>query len=68
MITGDMEIEDLVRDFPEAVGLLAKKGIICVQCGTPLWGTLDELARRKGVEDIDGLVVELNASVNKTSK
>lgn len=60
MITKEIEIEDLAKDYPKAIGLLLKKGIVCIQCGAPIWGTLEEVARRKGVEDIDGLVSELN--------
>ena len=63
MITKDMEIEDLAKDYPKAVGLLLKKGIVCIQCGAPIWGTLEEVALRKGVQDIDALVSELNESV-----
>jgi iron-sulfur cluster repair protein YtfE (RIC family) len=62
MITKDIEIEDLAKDYPKAVGLLLRKGIVCIQCGAPIWGTLEEVARRKGVQDIDALVAELNES------
>ena len=65
MITSDMEIEDLVNQYPEAVGLLLQKGIVCVQCGTPIWGTLKEVAQRKGVKNIEELVAELNRLVEK---
>jgi len=49
MITKDMEIEDLARDYPDAVGLLLKKGIVCIQCGAPIWGTLEEVGQRKKI-------------------
>jgi methionine synthase II (cobalamin-independent) len=65
VITKDIEIEDLAKEYPKAVGLLLKKGIVCIQCGAPIWGTLEEIARRKGVQDIDALVAELNESVTK---
>jgi hybrid cluster-associated redox disulfide protein len=65
MITPDMEIEDLAREYPKAVGLLLKRGIICIQCGDPIWGTLAEAARKKGVEDVDTLVAELNAELEE---
>lgn len=65
MITADMEIEDLAKDYPKAIGLLMKKGIVCIQCGAPIWGTLEEIARRKGVEDVDGLVKELNLAMEQ---
>lgn len=65
MITAEMEIEDLAKDYPRAVGLLMKKGIVCIQCGAPVWGTLEEIARRKGVEDVAGLVRELNQELEQ---
>jgi methionine synthase II (cobalamin-independent) len=65
MITKDIEIEDLAKDYPNAVGLLLKKGIVCIQCGAPIWGTLEEVARRKGVQDIDALVEELNKAIGE---
>ena len=65
MITADMEIEDLVNQFPEVVELLMQKGIVCVQCGTPIWGTLKEAAERKGITDVERLVLELNDSLKK---
>ena len=60
MIKVDMEIEDVVRKYPEAVGVLTKKGIRLIQCGEPAWGTLGEFLSRKRVKDVDGLVEELN--------
>jgi hybrid cluster-associated redox disulfide protein len=65
MITIDMEIEDLVNQYPEAVGLLMEKGIVCIQCGTPIWGTLKEAAKRKGITDIEALVKELDDKLHK---
>jgi hybrid cluster-associated redox disulfide protein len=68
MITAEMEIEDLVNQYPEVVGLLMQKGIVCIQCGTPIWGTLKEAAERKGITDVDGLVDELNDWLKKGKK
>jgi methionine synthase II (cobalamin-independent) len=45
-------IEDLVRECPEAVRVLRAFGIRCIQCGEPIWGTLAEAAREKGIEDL----------------
>ena len=59
-ITASTLVEDIVQDFVWAVGWLAKKGIVCIQCGEPVWGTLAEAARRAGITDIDSLVEELN--------
>lgn len=56
-------IEDLVRERPASVGFLREKGIRCLACGEPIWGTLEDAARDKGFtdEEIDKLVSELNA-------
>ncbi len=60
-ITRDIEIEDLVRHYPFAVKYLAEKGIKCIACGEPIWGTLEDAAKEKGFDDtaIDAFVSEL---------
>lgn len=60
-ITQTIAIEDLVREYPGAVGFLMEKGIRCLACGEPKWGTLDAAAREKGFSDeqIAKLVEEL---------
>lgn len=62
MINRDSQIEDVIYDYKGLVGLLIKKGLPCVVCGEPFWGTVEELARQKGWDDaqIDQLIVELN--------
>lgn len=57
-------IEELVRVKPSAVRVLREKGIRCLACGEPIWGSLEEAAREKGFTDaqIDDLVGELNAT------
>jgi hypothetical protein len=56
-------IEDLVRGLPSSVAFLREKGIRCLACGEPIWGTLSDAAREKGYTDaqIDELVAELKA-------
>ena len=49
-ITGDILIEDLVRAYPKSVSLLMKYGVQCITCGEPVWGTLGENIRMKGVD------------------
>lgn len=63
MITRDIAIEDLVNAVPAAVTYLMKKGIKCLACGEPIWGTLEEAAREKGFsdEEIDRFVADLTA-------
>lgn len=62
MITKTIEIEELIRKFPFAVKFLMEKGIRCIACGEPIWGTLEEAAIEKGftLDAIDRLVDEIN--------
>lgn len=39
-ITRDSVIEDLVTDHPDSITFLMEKGIRCLRCGEPIWGTL----------------------------
>ncbi len=60
-ITPDMDVEDIVREFPQTVSYLMEKDIICIKCGAPVWGSLKDLLLSKGIEDIDGFVSQLNS-------
>jgi iron-sulfur cluster repair protein YtfE (RIC family) len=65
-VSKDITIEDLVVQIPESVNFLREKGIVCIICGEPVWGTLSELAERKGlsVKEIDEIIDYLN-SINR---
>lgn len=62
MITKDILVEDLVEQLPDSVAFLREKGLVCILCGEPVWGTLNELAKSKSFTDvqIDGIVDQLN--------
>ena len=62
MIEKTITIEDLVEIIPGSVRYLMEKGIKCIACGEPIWGTLEEAAKEKGFndEDIRKIVVDLN--------
>jgi hypothetical protein len=57
-----MSIEELIENVPEAIFYLSKKGIRCVLCGEPIWGTLEEAAKEKGFgkDDIEQFIKDLN--------
>jgi hypothetical protein len=61
-ITKSITIEDLVARKVASVHYLADKGIKCIACGEPIWGTLEEAAKAKGFsdEDVEGFVRDLN--------
>ena len=67
VITKDTYIEDLVQEHPETVAVLMKHGIICIQCGEPIWGTLGEALDRAGIKEQDMILAELNEALNKTT-
>ncbi|MFA5647425.1 MAG: hypothetical protein WC951_03860 [Bacteroidales bacterium] len=62
MITKDILVEEIVEDFPNAIPFLRDKGLVCIQCGEAVWGTLNDLAKSKGfTEDrINEIVAQLN--------
>ncbi len=62
IIDEKISIEELVEVLPASVTYLSKKGIRCIACGEPIWGTLEEAAREKGFGDqeIQEFVRELN--------
>lgn len=62
MIKNTTSIEELVNKLPAAVKYLSEKGIKCIACGEPIWGTIEEASLEKGFnkEDIEIFVRDLN--------
>ena len=62
-ITKETEIEDLVKLIPNSVVYLMEKGIRCLRCGEPIWGSLESAAKEKGFSDKDivNFVKDLNS-------
>ncbi len=52
-ITKDIHIDELVNEYPFSIRFLSQKGIRCIACGEPAWGTLEEAAKEKGFKDKD---------------
>jgi len=61
-ITKDIYIEDLVNHYPFSVRFLSQKGVKCIACGEPIWGTFEEAAKEKGFDDekVQQFVAEMN--------
>ena len=61
MIDKGITIEELVTKYPASVRFLSERGVRCVACGEPVWGTLEEAAMEKGFsgDEINRLVIEL---------
>lgn len=66
-ITKEILIETLVEEYPFSVRFLMDKGIRCIMCGEPIWGTLEEACIEKhfNSEDIDKIVKELRSQAEK---
>ncbi len=66
-ITKDILIEELVNHYPFSVRYLMEKGIRCIMCGEPIWGTLEEAAKEKNFSDeaIAGFVNEMREMAAK---
>jgi iron-sulfur cluster repair protein YtfE (RIC family) len=58
-IDPEITIEDLVRQMPEASAVLRRFGIVCIQCGEPVWGTLRQAAAEKGILDLTEVLAAL---------
>lgn len=65
-ISPDISIEDLLERYPGSVKFLIDKGLPCLVCGEPSWGTLKELAREKGLDDnaLARLVEDMNRTLS----
>lgn len=65
----DTSIEAIAEQSSELVKYLADKGIPCIRCGEPIWGTLAEAARQKGYSDeqISGFVDEMNRIIAQSN-
>lgn len=66
-ITKDILIEELVENYPFSVRYLMEKGIRCIMCGEPIWGTLEEAAKEKNFSDekIRGFIEEMRILAEK---
>ena len=51
-ITADVNIEELIEVYPQAAGFLADRGLVCIRCGEPYWGSMRELAATKGLTQV----------------
>lgn len=65
-----ISIEDLLREYPASVKFLIEKGLPCLVCGEPSWGTLEELALSKGWrhDQIERLIDEMNRVLRQSEE
>lgn len=53
MIEKQMYVEDLVERYPQATPFLRDYGLVCVLCGEPVWGTLEQLMDSKNIDPVE---------------
>ena len=67
LITKEMWVEEILEKYPTAQEFLSKKNIVCVMCGEPVWGSLEELMQDKDFsnEEINTIIKELNEFIKE---
>ena len=63
-ITEDTTIEEILEKFPNTVKIFMDFGIPCLVCGEPLWGTIEETAKKYNV-NLEELLNKLNRTIQK---
>ena len=67
-ITKTTLIEEIVQEHPQLIRPLREHGIVCIRCGEPIWGTLEQVAEEKGIPHIDDIVDAMNAILSSQGK
>ncbi|MDZ7319311.1 MAG: DUF1858 domain-containing protein [candidate division KSB1 bacterium] len=69
-ITTNISIEELVTVYPAAVPILLQKGIQCIVCGEPVWGTLGDVISEKGFSGQEAVEIanDLNQRLNSEER
>lgn len=67
-INPSITIEELIDHYPASTAFLIKRGLPCIVCGEPVWGSLRELAHDKDFseDEIKILSEDLKAHVTST--
>ncbi len=66
-LTPAITIEELLERVPAAARVLSRFRIVCLACGEPVWGTLEENARQAGVSDLEPVLDALAAALDGDS-
>ncbi|MBD3401152.1 MAG: hypothetical protein GF399_12595 [Candidatus Coatesbacteria bacterium] len=61
-ITATTSVEVVLDEHPAASSWLLERGVVCLRCGEPFWGSLGELLANKGYNaaQIEEIVGRLN--------
>ena len=64
VITADMPIGDIVREYPNTIEVFFKHGLGCVGCAVAQFENIAQGARAHGI-DVDILIKDLNQAVSR---
>lgn len=69
-ITRDIQIGELVLNYPQSVEVLFKHGFHCIGCGLSAYETLEQGAAAHGFDDatIDEIIEEIKKAVEEEQK
>jgi len=59
-INKNMTIGEVVNRHPQTVPVFFKHGLACVGCHVANWETVEQGAISHGIQDVDGLIRDLN--------
>lgn len=65
-ISKEILIEELVDNYSFSVRYLMEKGIRCIMCGEPIWGTLEEAALEKGFTETE--IISFASEMNEIAQ
>ncbi|MDD5529386.1 MAG: disulfide oxidoreductase [bacterium] len=63
-ITKDMSIEEVLDISVDTVDVFIEYKIPCMVDGEPLWGTIEEIAKKYNI-DLDKLLASLNSVISR---
>lgn len=69
-VTKDMTIGEIIKEYPETIEVMLKRGLHCVGCHVAAWETLEQGAKAHGMseKDIESMLSEMNKLVKNIKK
>ncbi len=69
-VTKDMTLGDIIKEYPETVEVMLKRGLHCVGCHVAAWETLEQGAKAHGMseKEIESMLSEMNNLVKNIKK
>ncbi len=58
------DVDYVIEKYPQVVNFFSDKNIVCVKCGEPVWGTVEDIIKKK-YDKINSIMNELNDFIEK---